>query len=91
MLDNGKIVSHNCLFAGLQVLLVGRNCPAKQRVVVRCWIWFSGRQLDVKLKLFFFFFFLALETFELRALYMSGMIFMWTYLVFLLNKKLSLS
>ncbi|XP_011021881.1 PREDICTED: apoptotic chromatin condensation inducer in the nucleus-like isoform X1 [Populus euphratica] len=32
-------------------------------------------------------FFLALETFQLRALYMSGSPDMWTYLVFLLNKN----
>ena len=75
MLDNGKIVSHNCLFAGLQVLLVGRDCAAKPRAVVRWWIWFSGRLLDVKAFVFVFCF-LALEAFELRALYMSGTILM---------------
>jgi hypothetical protein len=32
-------------------------------------------------------FFLALETCQLRALYMSGSPDMWTYLVFLLNKN----
>uniref|UniRef100_A0A6N2LY53 SAP domain-containing protein n=1 Tax=Salix viminalis TaxID=40686 RepID=A0A6N2LY53_SALVM len=43
---------------------------------------FSEDCMVLKLK-----FFLALETFELRTLYMSGSLNMWTYLVFLLNKN----